>query len=90
MIAEDLLLDRTEGLSGRELAHLCKLMIEIMIADANPDLADVASRGGDAIRSYSIRITPITQGHFDRARGRVQPRTSADGIELFRRWASDE
>lgn len=90
VIAEDLLLDRTEGLSGRELAHLCKLMIEIMIADANPDLADVASRGGDAIRSYSIRITPITQGHFDRARGRVQPRTSADGIELFRRWASDE
>lgn len=88
-VPEATLLKLTEGLSGRELSHLCKLMIEDMMQEANPNVASLASEGRAAIENYAIQVRPIEVSHLERARPKIQPRTTAESTELFRRWASD-
>ncbi len=83
------LMNQTQGLSGREISHLCKLMIDDMMQEANPNVALLASEGRAAIESYSIQIRPIELAHLERARPKIQPRTTAESTELIRRWASD-
>ncbi len=43
------LIEATEGFSGRQLAHVAAATVERMVAQSNPDLADVVARG-DATR----------------------------------------
>lgn len=88
-VPEATLLKQTEGLSGREISHLCKLMIEDMMQEANPNAASLASEGRAAIENYAIQIRPLEISHLERARPKIQPRTTAESTELFRRWASD-
>ena len=89
LVSEVTLLNQTDGLSGREISHLCKLMIEDMMTEANPNAALLASEGRAAIEKYSLQIRPLEVCHLERARPKIQPRTTAESTELFRRWASD-
>jgi len=88
-VPEAVLLKQTDGLSGREIAHLCKLMIQTMMNEANPNMVSVAQEGRTAIENYAIQIKPIAQAHLERVRPMIQRRTSDESIELFRHWASD-
>jgi katanin p60 ATPase-containing subunit A1 len=88
-VPEATLIKQTEGLSGREISHLCKLMIEDMMQEANPNVASLALEGRAAIENYSIQIRPLEISHLERARPKIQPRTTAESTQLFRRWASD-
>lgn len=88
-VPEATLLQQTEGLSGREVMQLCKLMIEDMLQEANPNAGSLLSEGRAAIETYAIQIRPLQSSHLDRARARIQPRSTAESSELFRRWASD-
>ena len=86
-ISEQDILRHTKGFSGREIAHLCKLMIEAMTNEANPEIMSVVAQGREAIRNYDIRILPISQKHFDMVRKQVHPRTSFESIEAYKRWS---
>ncbi|MBL8814086.1 MAG: ATP-binding protein [Planctomycetaceae bacterium] len=88
-ISDEELIRQTNGLSGREISHLCKLMIKQMMQEANPNLAALAGKGRAAMESYSIRVEPLTLQHLQHARTQIQPRTTPEAIELFRRWAND-
>lgn len=88
-IDDAILLQQTEGLSGREIAHLCKLMIGAMMKDANPTILNVAAEGREAIRSYTVQVRPIQELHLRTVRPRIQPRSTKESIELFRLWGRD-
>jgi katanin p60 ATPase-containing subunit A1 len=88
-IPDTLLLEHTEGLSGREIAHLCKLMIETMMQDANPDVLKIVNSGRAAIENYAVQIHPLNSSHLRKVRPGIQPRTTRETIEKFRRWSPD-
>ena len=88
-IPDATLLKQTEGLSGREISHLCKERIQDMMHAANPDAASRASEGRAAMENYRLQIRPLEVADLDRARPKIQPRTTTESTELFRRWASD-
>lgn len=88
-IPDALLLEQTEGLSGREIAHLCKLMIESMMQAANPDVLRIVNAGRAAIENYAVQIHPLNNSHLERARPGIQPRTSREKIEMYRCWSPD-
>ena len=88
-ISEAEMLQQTDGLSGREISHLCSMMIQIMIQESNPNLVAIATKGRAAIENYEVQIQPIRQSHLQHVRATIQPRTSATSIELFRRWSKE-
>jgi katanin p60 ATPase-containing subunit A1 len=88
-ISEAEMLQQTQGLSGREISHLCSIMIQVMIQESNPNLVAIATKGRAAIEDYEVKVQPIRQSHLEHVRSRIQPRTSAASIELFRRWSEE-
>ena len=85
-ISEQRLLEMTRGLSGREISHLCKLMIESMMHEANPRLAGISMAGREALQQFQLRIVPLEDRHLDQARSRIQPRTTEEMLKLFQCW----
>jgi|GEM_PF-2186185 len=89
-VQESDLLRQTKGLSGREIAHLCNLMIQSMLKEANPEMIAVAQQGPEAIAGYTLKLAAITPEHLRRSRVTIQPRTSSESLELFHRWAAQQ
>lgn len=80
------LAERTDGMSGRELERIAKILIETMISRANPDLADIAMKGRQAIASWQMNVLPISERDIENALELVRPETSPELIEKFRAW----
>lgn len=79
---------RTDGMSGRELERLAKVLIETMIADTNPDLPDIATRGREEIARWQVRVRPIGRRDVETALAHVRPETTPEIIQRFERWAA--
>ena len=82
----DRLVQATEGLSGRQLAHLAARAVEHMLADTNADLPDVASRGREKLREYSVRTRTLGFGDFQAPLAAVKPDTSPETVCAFEEW----
>lgn len=78
------LVARTESFSGRDLANLCSLAIERMETENNPQVLSLRSR--EALSRYELRITPLTEAHFDYAFARIAPQTTPDQVRQFEAW----
>jgi SpoVK/Ycf46/Vps4 family AAA+-type ATPase len=80
---------QTKGLSGREIARLCKEAITRMIERANPHLDEAVDAGPDALESYQIQVEALTHADFANASKRVQPSTSPRELARFEAWAAN-
>lgn len=85
-IPAEVLLEQTSGLSGREISHLCKLMIEAMMHEANPRLNEVSAGGIQALQQYQLRVMPLQEHHLSSVRNRIQKNTSEETLKLFECW----
>jgi SpoVK/Ycf46/Vps4 family AAA+-type ATPase len=77
------LLTRTEGLSGRQLAHLAAAAVEAMIADANPSLVERVARGSGGLGKYRLATRPLRWGDFEPALACLRPDTPPEALERF-------
>ena len=78
----------TEGYSGRELEQVCKELIRSMISDANPDLADTAEKGRDAVREYELKVAEIGFDGLEKAMANIRPVTTRDDLARYERWGN--
>ncbi len=77
---------RTEGYSGREIEQICKELIRMMISKANPDLADVAEKGKQALKDYTLRTEAIAWESLDDVLSRMRPVTDKDDLRRYEAW----
>jgi SpoVK/Ycf46/Vps4 family AAA+-type ATPase len=49
----------SQGLSGRDIQHVCKQSIARVVQEMNPQLLDLVDQGLEAVRSYTIRMRPL-------------------------------
>lgn len=77
------LAERTAGFSGREMERLCKLLVERMIQEMNPDLHEVAARGRDAASAYHVRLRPIQRGDVEMVMQTLRPETTEASLARY-------
>jgi len=76
----------TQGYSGRELGALCNRVVDRITAEQNPDLANLADSGAQAVKDYSLRFRPIVQTDFVEAVRTIKPGTSPQEVERYHAW----
>ncbi len=77
---------KTKGYSGREIARLCKEVVNQMIERSNPDLHKAVDAGPEAVADYQVKVSPITAADLSVAFKRVKPATNKAEITRFQRW----
>jgi katanin p60 ATPase-containing subunit A1 len=80
------LIEATEGFSGRQLSHLAAAAVERMVAQSNPDLADIAARGDATVRQYQIKTRALTWGDVESVLSGMKPDTSPEALRRFETW----
>lgn len=80
---------RTERLSGREIARLCKEAATRMLAEMNADVPGLVDRGAGALRDHVLRLRALGAGDFLPLLSRLRPDTGEGGMERYRRWETD-
>lgn len=79
------LVEASDGLGGRQLAHLAASAVERMVAAANADLSEVVARGKPA-EEYQIKTRPITWPDIEPVLARIRPETSDESLRRFQTW----
>jgi katanin p60 ATPase-containing subunit A1 len=82
------LVAQTEGYSGREIVALCQEAISRMVAQANPELLEVADQGRQALSDYELRVAPLTTKDFQHALARVRPGTTPAYLDRLDAWVA--
>jgi katanin p60 ATPase-containing subunit A1 len=80
------LVDATDGLSGRQLAFLAAAAVQRMVAECNPDLADVAARGDFSVHQYQIKARPLAWSDVEAVLSGMKPDTSTKVLRRFETW----
>jgi len=81
---------RTDGYSGREIEQVCKELIRMMISRANPDLADVAEQGKQALQNYALKTDTIALESLDDIVSRMRPMTGKDDLRRYKTWIEQQ
>ena len=81
--AIDFVAERTDGYSGRDLAHLVQESAMTMLREENPDLAKLTV---DNIGKYELRTRRLARDDFDRALKRSSPTLTEVMLERYREW----
>lgn len=76
----------TEGLTGREIARLCKDATARMLAEMNPRIPDLVDEGLESIKGYRIQLRPLTRADFAPALARLKPDASAEELARYAAW----
>ena len=84
----DVLVERTAGLSGRQLAFVAAVAVENMVADCNPDLPQVVIGQGTPLKDYELKIRPLQWRDVEPVLAGVRPDTSPDELQRFASWSS--
>ncbi|MFV2068500.1 MAG: 26S protease regulatory subunit [Pirellulales bacterium] len=82
----DRLVESTEGLSGRQLAHLAAAAVENMVAQCNPDLADLAASGNAALEEYQIKTRSLKWADLEPILAKTRPDTLPEALRQFETW----
>jgi katanin p60 ATPase-containing subunit A1 len=85
-LSMDELVRRTQGFAGREIEQLCQAAVARMTRRANPDLLALADRGADAVRSYEIKVEPLSVPDFDAAFASIHPLARPDLLRQYEDW----
>jgi len=80
---------RSDGLSGREIAAICREAVRAMLVRANPDMDAQVDKGAQAIKEYELRMVHLAEQEFARAFERVRPATSARVLAEYERWVGE-
>jgi SpoVK/Ycf46/Vps4 family AAA+-type ATPase len=80
------LVEATDGLSGRQLAHVAAVAVEAMVARCNPGLADVVAGGSSAVETYQIVTRPLEWTDVEPVLSRHKPDASAEAVRRFETW----
>jgi len=80
------LVEASEGLSCRQLAHTAARAVEAMLTDVNPDLPDVAVDGRTAIARYRIKTRLLQWRDFEPTLATMRPDTSSETVQKYVRW----
>jgi len=84
----EVLVNKTEGFSGREIAQLCQAAITHMIQRKNPDLLRVVDQGQRAISAYILKIEALDESDFSEAFRQIKPVTTPAMLEQYKAWAN--
>ncbi len=77
------LVARSEGLSGRQLAHLAAVAVETMIGDANPKLVERVARGDADLSKYQLATRPLRWDDFESALAKLRPDTPPETLKRY-------
>jgi SpoVK/Ycf46/Vps4 family AAA+-type ATPase len=80
------LVRKMAGYSGREMERIVGLAVQGMLRRANPDLLQRTTNGQDALRSYQLRVEPLTAVDFDAALRQVRPAVDAEEARRYEAW----
>lgn len=83
----DELARRTDGYSGRELRNMVQSAIELMIAEANPEIEILQ---GEAWRGRRLRHKALSRKMLETALSSQRPRTTRESTDRFARWENGE
>jgi SpoVK/Ycf46/Vps4 family AAA+-type ATPase len=83
----DVLVERTDGYAGREIAFLVRDAVDRMLDRANPSLLTLVEKGEKAVSGYKLKKVPLGEADFDAAFQRVRPNTDPAKIARFKAWA---
>lgn len=78
----------SDGLSGRQIAHVAARAVEAMVAEANPHLAETAGPGAPDPAGRPLRTRPLRRDHFEQALAATRPDTSPAALRRYRQWQS--
>ena len=82
----EVLVARSEGYSGREIAQLVGLAVRNMLRRSNPDLLYQVAAGQEALRQYTLKTEPLNQDDFEQAFAAVRPATGARLATRYATW----
>ncbi len=85
-VSYDALAEKTERLTGREIARLCKEVTATMLAEMNPRIPDLVDQGLQSIRSYVIETRPLKASDFAPRLETVVPDTAEARETQYARW----
>ena len=87
-MALDEVAELTGGMSGREMERFAKRLVESMISDMNPDLADVAAKGRESAKNYRLKIRPLTRSDIQDVLSQMPPQTSIESLARYEQWGN--
>jgi SpoVK/Ycf46/Vps4 family AAA+-type ATPase len=80
------LAERSERLSGREIARLCKEVVSRMLAETNSEIPSLVDSGSGALQAFTLRMRPLTLGDFLPLLAVSNAETDAQEEQRFRNW----
>ena len=80
------LVSRTEGFSGRDIAHVCQEAINLMVREMNPDLTELTPQ---QLEKYSLRSRPLALDDFEAALKTIRPATKPEELKRYEEWKRD-
>jgi len=87
-IDTEILLEMTEGYSGREIEQIAKQAIEAMLQQANPDLMQQIDHSLESLQSYTLQTAPITIDHLQTTLEKVRKCVSPALTARYEQWSS--
>lgn len=78
----------TEGYSGRELERISQEAVSKMIKELNPQIPELVDRGFDTVRSYELKLRPVTKHDFEAVLAHVRPEVSDSDLRRFAEWGT--
>ncbi len=82
------LASRGEGMSGREIARLCKDAVSRMLSESNAEIPGLVDSGAEAVRAHTLRMRPLELSDFLPWFAQAKAETSAADAERYRLWGS--
>ncbi|MEO7425924.1 MAG: ATP-binding protein [Fibrobacteria bacterium] len=83
-----LLAARSQGLSGREIARICKEAVACMLAGTNAGIPALVDGGAEGLRGYILKLRPMTTDDFLPLLENLAPDTAEAEAERYRRWGA--
>ena len=88
-ISYPILAEKTERLTGREIARLCKEVTACMLAEMNPEIPTLVDAGLNQIQNYEVKLRPLRLTDFSEPLEQLVPDTSEHEASYYKKWGSD-
>jgi vacuolar protein-sorting-associated protein 4 len=79
----------TGGYSGRELERISQEAVSKMIKELNPQIPELVDRGFDTVRSYELKLRPVTRHDFETVLAHFIPEVSDSDLRRFAEWSRE-
>ena len=80
------LVQATDGLSGRQLAHVAAAAVEAMVARCNPNLADIVAEAARPWKAYQITTRSLAWTDLESVLAQIKPDSTPEAIQRFETW----